>query len=286
MKIKLTIICMFLLSSSACSFDKMYVRLSTVVIESKIEALNHETDYEMVKQSLPGDLELLEGMLSHDPDNKKLNGIAARAYYSYAFGFMDEKDTDRASEMYYRSYSHGMRVLNSYGITRKLVNGPTDQFQTAVNKLNKNTLQALFWTALSWAKIIELNYDKLLGLMQMHKVVILMKRAQSLDEKFYMSGPTLFFAVYYGSRSPLLGGDYPLSERLFDKVRTENDSKLLLVDLLQAQYLENQRGNKKSYIKLLRFIVNSPDDLLPKNGLVNTIAKRKAGYLLKQKFID
>ena len=54
----------------------------------------------------------------------------------------------------------------------------------------------------------------------------------------------------------------------------------LIVDLLQAQYLERQRFDQSKFNSLLTRVIEAPEDLDPDLALMNQIAKRKAARLL------
>lgn len=267
---------------AGCSFNKMIVQLSMPIIEARIAALFQEDDYELVKASFPSNIKSLEGMLVNDPGNPQLHVYTAYAYYSYAFAFVEDEDRDRASRLYYRCMQHGKQGLQGYGIDEQLINGPTDELHQAIAEQDRESAEALFWTALCWAKIIEINRDQVLNVFQWHKAVMMMKKVQQLDNSIYLHGPDLFFGVYYGSRPPLLGGDYQLSEQYFDEARSATSNKLLIVDLLQAQYLERQRHDRQAFREKLRAIIAAPDTQIKEYTLVNVIAKRKARYFLEK----
>ena len=267
---------------NACSMAQMTVRMSMPMIEGGMTAMNRESDLTLAYAAMPANIELMEGMLVNDPGNAQLRAIAAQAYYGLAFGFVEDEDKPRAARFYYRGFLHGKRALLESGLQEKDFNGPLDTFEKALEGLDKNDLPALFWTTSNWAKWIDLNRDKAASLIQMPKVVMLMQRAYDLDENFFMAGPHLFFAVYYGSRAPMLGGNYQLSQQHFDKARAFNQNKLLMVDLLQAQYLDRQQFNQADFHRRLENIINAPDDLYPDQTLVNMIAKQKARQLLNK----
>ena len=108
-----------------------------------------------------------------------------------------------------------------------------------------------------------------------------MTRVLELQEDFYFGGAHMYFGVYYGSRAPVLGGNYKKSHQHFDKAREINNNKLLMPDLLQAQYLARQQLDHEDFEKRLTSVVNAPDDLYPEAALINQIAKRKAMLLLQ-----
>ena len=118
--------------------------------------------------------------------------------------------------------------------------------------------------------------------MQLPRATALMQRVLELDERFFHGSPHMYFGVYYGGRSPMFGGDFEKSEHHFDQARKINQNKLLVVDLLQAEYLERQRFNRENFHQLLSRIVDAPVDLLPELSLLNEVARRKAILLLNK----
>lgn len=278
--LKILLLVLVSITGTACSLNKMVVRLSMPVIEARISALFQEDDYEMVRLSFPSSIKSLESLLMNDPNNQRLHEFTAYAYYSYAFAFVEDEDRQRASRLYYRCLQHGKQALQQQGIDDRHINGPTDDLRQAIDKLDRQAAEALFWTALCWAKIIEFNRDQLLNILQWHKAVMMMEKVHKLDEHIYLDGPNLFFGVYYGSRSPLLGGDYALSEQYFRQARLASGETLLIADLLQAQYLERQRQDRAAFRRKLKAIINAPEGLSKKYALVNVVARRKAKFLL------
>ncbi|MBU1977654.1 MAG: TRAP transporter TatT component family protein, partial [Gammaproteobacteria bacterium] len=91
----------------------------------------------------------------------------------------------------------------------------------------------------------------------------------------------IFFGVWYGSRSPMLGGNFALSEMHFGKARNITQGKLLIADVLYAQYLAVQQGNRKAFHDKLTAVVDTPPDSFPEMALANAIAQHKAKNLLK-----
>lgn len=276
----------------ACSMAQLTVRASMPMIEGGISAMNSQTDLGLAAAALPANISLIEGMLVNDPGNADLHLYAAQAYYGYAFGFIEDgfntdgfnmtADPARAARLYEQGFQHAKQVLISQGLTEQALNGNLNSLQQHVNSLNKNAVPALFWAASNWAKAIDLNRDKAHNLAQLPKAVMLMQRVLELDEHYYMSGAHVFFGVYYGSKSPMLGGNYKLSEAHFNKANNANLNKLLVVKLLQAQYLERQRFNQQGFHDLLSHIINASDTLYPEQALINRISQYKASLLLNK----
>jgi hypothetical protein len=78
----------------------------------------------------------------------------------------------------------------------------------------------------------------------------------------------------------MLGGDFGRSEKHFQRAHEINNNKLLLVDLLKAEYLHRQQLDRQAFHNTLQKVLAADDDLYPAMALVNAIAKEKAAALL------
>ncbi|HHJ36081.1 MAG TPA: hypothetical protein ENJ87_09985 [Gammaproteobacteria bacterium] len=266
---------------SACSANKMMVSMSMPMIQGGIEAMNEEPDLQLAEDSMPANIGMLNGMLQLDPESIQLHIYAAQAYYGLSYGFNEDKDIERADKFYQRGLKHGLTALGLLGLKniRKL---SPDELEEQLQKLDEDAIAALFWTASNWAKWIDLNRDDAASLIQLAKPTAMMQRVLELDDTFYYGGAHMYFGVYYGARAPMLGGDFEKSRKHFERAREINDGKLLVVDLLQAQYLSRQMFDQTDFHQRLTFIIDAPEDLYPELTLLNNIAKRKARILLNK----
>jgi len=293
----LSLILFILTHLSGCSISELTVRASMPLIDGGIIAMNQQTDLEIAVSALPANISLIEGMLVKDPHNEALRIYAAQAYYGYAFGFVEdgfvedghisngsvvEGNPERAARLYQKGYLHAQQVLLDHGLSHSLLDGELEELQIAINTLSDDAVPALFWAASCWAKAIDLNRHNASDLAELPKAVMFMQRVLELDEHYYMSGAHVFFGVYYGSKSPMLGGNYQLSEEHFSIADQANENKLLIVKLLQAQYLERQRFNQQAFHDLLTQISQARATLYPEQALINEISKYKASLLLSK----
>jgi hypothetical protein len=269
------------LSLSACSMNKMMVDASLPMIEGGMDALLQEPDLQLAEDSLPANISMLNGMIQLDPENTRLHSYAAQAYYGISYGFNEDSDIDRAEKFYQRGLNHGLIALQLQGL-KDPENQAFSEFEQQLQKLGKDEVATLFWTAMNWAKLIDLNRDDTERLMQLPKPTAMMQRVLELDETFYYGSAHMYFGVYYGSRAPTLGGNFKKSEQHFDKAREITDGKLLVADLLQAQYLSRQRLDQKDFHDRLTKVIDAPEDLYPEATMLNQISKRKAKLLLNK----
>ena len=268
---------------SGCSMARLTVRASMPMIEGGIQALYMEPDLELAKSAFPPNIELMEGMLINDPENETLHTYAAQAYYGYAFGFIEDSDKTRASNFYYRGFRHGLKALHNYGLSADTFTGELNKIETDIKNLDNDAVAAMFWTASCLAKWIDLNRDNPHSIAELPKAVMLMEQVLTLDENYFLAGPHVFFGVYYGSRSPMLGGDFKKAEHHFNKARKFNANRLLIIDVLQAQYLARQQFDQPKFHQLLQSVVNAADNLYPEQALANSIAKNKAQLWVKRR---
>ncbi|MEN8213637.1 MAG: TRAP transporter TatT component family protein [Pseudomonadota bacterium] len=279
MRVTLILIASILLTS--CTVGSVLVRPTMPLIESGIEELNRETDLKKAEKTITGNLKILEGMIKLDPNNALLRTYAAQAYYALAYGFNEDTGPERASDLYQRGVQHGIKALELNGADN-LRDSTLADFNKEVGSMRNSDVAAMFWTAGNWGKWIDLHRDDPEAIAQLSRATALMQRVIDLEETFYYGGAHMYFGVYYGSRAPTIGGDFKKSKRHFDRAREITNGKLLIPDLLRAQYLARQQFERKRFHQLLTGIVDAPDDLMPELALQNQIAKRKAVLLLKK----
>ncbi len=252
------------------------------MIEGGMLALNRETDLELAAAAMPPNIELIEGMLINDPDNTSLRNYAAQAYYGYAYGFVEDDNPTRAASFYRRGLRHALYNLQQIGLNENIIDGELDQLEQALNDTDEDDVASLFWAASNWAKLIDHNRSEASSLADLPRARLIMQRVLELDEGYFLAGPHLFFAVYYGSRSPMLGGNYEKSEYHFNRAHELNRHQLLLVDLLQAEYLDRQKFDQQSFNQRLKQLINTEPSSNQDINLINNIARRKAVQLLEK----
>jgi len=133
---------------------------------------------------------------------------------------------------------------------------------------------------MNWFKQIDLNRTDPARLAQMSGAEKLMQRVFELQPGYYYGSPWLFYGVFYGSRPPMFGGDFLKSEQNFDRARAVSDNQLLIIDVLQAEYLERQRLDRQKFHQLLIHAIETPAGSFPEMELANQVARERARYLL------
>lgn len=267
----------------ACSLGQMVARTSESILDGSIDAMNRETDLELARAAIPANIKLIEGLVNEDPNNPALLANAAQALYGYAFGFVELDDPQRADALYGRGLNYGLRALSASGLGVDPRTATLDALDAALAGLGRDAVPALFWSASCWAKRIDLNRTDPQRIAELASAERLMQRVLHLQADFYYGGAYLFYGVYYGGRAPMLGGDYAKAEENFDRARAVTEGKLLMVDVLQAEYLERQRFDATRFEDLLNGVIATPVGHFADMALANQIARERARRLLDKR---
>ncbi len=266
---------------SGCSTGQLVARGASPLINNGVTAMNRETDLGLARASMPANLKMLEALLVADPGNTAYQVQAAMGFYGYTLAFVEPGEPERAASLYRRARTHALVALEHAGMSEALLAGDTATFERTLATLNAEAVPALFWTASTWGKWIELQLDDPVRLAELPRVEALMQRVLDLDETYYYGGAHLFFGAYYGGRAPMFGGDFARSAKHFDRAAAINHNQLLLVDVYRARYLLRQMGERGAFHSTLTRVVEaSVND--PELNLANTVAKQEAAALLAQ----
>lgn len=266
---------------SGCSTSQLVARGATPLIDNGVTAMNRESDLELARASIPANLKMLEALLLADPDNTAFRVQAATGFYGYALGFVEADDPARAVQLYRRAREHALVALDHAGISQATLTGDMTTLDQALAKLDASAVPALFWTASTWGKWIELQLDDPARLAELPRVEALMQRVLTLDETYYYGGAHVFFGAYYGGRAPMFGGDFSRAAKHFDRAAAINQNQLLLVEVYRARYLLRQMGEREAFHVTLSRVLNAEINR-PDFNLANALAKKQATALLAQ----
>ena len=265
-----------------CSTSQIVVRGAMPLMDGGLAAMNRETDLQLARDAIPATLKMLEGMSVQDPHNAELRLYLAQGFYGYSYSFVEQDAPDRAVALYTRGLDHAKAALASEGFAADPEHAPLDQLDRALDDADSRHVPALFWAASCMAKRTDVQRTDPLSIAQLARAARLMEQVLALDENFYYGGPHLFFGVYYGGRAPMFGGDYAKSERHFARGRAASAGKLLMGDVLYAEFLARQQLDRAAFHNKLTAVIAAPDDLFPEMAFANRVAKQRAQFLLSK----
>lgn len=270
------------LLAGGCTTGQLVVRGAMPLMDGGLEAMNRETDLELARSAIPATLKMLEGMALEDPGNVTLRLYAAQGFYGYSYSFVELDDPARAATLYTRCLDHAEAALHRQGFAADLEEAPQAALGSALAAAGARQVPALFWAASCMAKRTDVDRTDPRSIAQLTRAASIMGRVLALDENYYYGGPHLFFGVYFGGRAPMLGGDPVKAAHHFDQARAASDGRLLIADVLQAEFLARQLLDRQGFHDRLTAVLAAPDDLFPEMALVNQVAKARARQLLRQ----
>jgi predicted anti-sigma-YlaC factor YlaD len=278
-----------IISSSAC--------LRQVVVASAADALAssgtgggafaRDDDPELVGDALPFALKTMEALLDETPDHRGLLIGLAAGFVQYAQGFVLPRGRDadfaqsehirkRVRKLHLRGHRYGLRALE------------LDQpgFRAAVEKdavaavadLDKNSVDALYWSGAGLAAAISLSADDMSMVARLPWVDAFMQRALTLDADWGDGALHEFFITYEG-RSEAMGGSPQRAQQHFDRavVLTGGHKASPYVALVEAVAIKNQ--DKAMFDRLLDQALAIDLDANPDFRLANEIAQSQARWL-------
>jgi len=253
------------------------------IVEDGFDALTEESDLQFAEQALPANIKLLEVMLKNDPNNERLLKLCAEGYASYALGFVEDVDKERARIFYVRARDFGMRIIKQDAELAKAIDGSADDLKAALAKKSKDDVPGIFWTAFAMGSYLNITPTDPDAIASIAKIETMMNFVAEKDSLFYYGGAHLFLGTLYGSRTKFLGGDPEKSKKHFETAMRLNEGKFLMTQVYYAKSYAVQTLNDTLFEELLTQVDKASPDILPKFRLGNAIAKKKAKMLLARK---
>jgi hypothetical protein len=268
--------------AAGCSTQQLGVRAMAPTMRDLLARVNDQPDPQLVRDGVPSNLLLLDGLASIDPGNEDMATLTARAFCSYALIFVMDEDRDRAKLLFEQGRAHALRALDGEykDFAKAADEGDLESFGKAVAKVEKGDIAPLFWFGNCWAGAINSSKGSAKALVSLPKVEKVMQQAVKLDETYYFAGPRLFMGMYYASRPKALGGNPDESRKNFERAIELTDGHFLMTKVFEAQYYAVMVQDRDLFQSLLEGVLAAPDDVEKGQNLATRVAKEKAKKLL------
>lgn len=270
------------LLAAACAPSTVALRAAASLIERGRPAILRESDIQLAKETLPGQLKLLEALLESDPANPDLLGSLAEGWTGYAYLFLDEEDPARAAAFYRRAAGYGLRLLARRSAFHNLGGLTPDALAAALPFAEASDVRGLYWTASAWAGWANTAKSDPEALTALSKAVRLMERVLALNPSFDNSGPDLFFGVYFAARPKIAGGDTARALRHFEAALARTERRYLQAQVLMMRHYAVAELDEELFRRLGAEVAAADPAALPDARLVNEISRIKAKSLLEK----
>ena len=138
----------------------------------------------------------------------------------------------------------------------------------------------LFWSALAWAKSIQLASDGFEGAGNLTPVRTLADRVLELDETVFNGGALTLAAALRCALPDALGGESEQGKALFERALVVSERKNLTVQITYARVYALNQEDEALYRKLLEEVRDAPDHG-DRVRLGNTLSKQDALHFLE-----
>jgi len=288
---------MGLLTLMGCTPKTMMVGQVADLVNNGVMAFTRDNDLDLIEKSLPANIKLLETLLISSPEDDRLMTLLSQLYGSYAFGFVETrleagryhvssaegKDIDilkrQTSRYFNRGADYALSALeeNTPGVAEAFQKVTT--ISAYLNKLSVKDVAPLFWYGFNLGAWVNHHLDDVRIVSRAHVARQVMERVIELDPAFHNAGAHLFLMVYYGSRSPMMGGDQHRADDHYRELKSIAGDDYLLADLVYARFCLVQRQDRQGFVETMQRILGHPS-VASDVALYNAIARWRASIYL------
>lgn len=252
-------------------------------------AVDTLSDYEVANSVAFAGLAQFEGMHYLAPENENALFLLTKGWAGATFGFIEDameqvEDAEgesplfryhqaRARAGYERAIHYGLELLEmkNAGFAEAKRNDETMKAWLA-GFTDPEDAPNLFWTGYAWLAKTNVSKEEPAVVAELFIGVAMVEKSVALDPDYLYGTGTVALASYH-ARTAMAELDE--SKKMFDSVLQKTSGKLLMAKFQMATKYFCMKGDKASYEKLLKEIVDA-GDVFPEQRLSNTIAKRRA----------
>jgi predicted anti-sigma-YlaC factor YlaD len=261
--------------------------------------LTGESDPVLMAGFFPTALKLYEIMLAQNPGHSSLAVMTGSLYVMYANAFVQQgadmlnieeydlrlSELDRAKLHYLRGRDYvfsGLEILYP-GFTSDILSGDPDRIATAVGRLKKKDVNAVYWAGAGWLGAFSLDYLNPLFLASIIGAPAMLERAVELDPGYNDGAIWDILCAFYASALPEMGGDFGKALAAHEQAELYSGGKSISMWNTYAQSicipLQDSAGYDEALEKALAI---NPDDN-PSTRLASVIAREKTLWLIANK---
>jgi hypothetical protein len=227
------------------------------------------------KDGLQKAIDMLEALVTAEPEHQDALILLSRSYYFMADGYTDE--IEGKQPLFETGVYYGERAMAADASFKALIEQGKKKSE-AVSSLQKDDIMAIYWTASNLGK-----WAKSQGFSTLVKykgyVASMMGHALELDETAFYGGPPRYWGAFYAAAPGFAGGDMGKSKEMFEKTKAMNP-EYLGTYVLYADYYAKKAQEKDLFRSLLQHVLDTPADVLPEMLPEQNVEKQKAQRLM------
>ena len=274
---------------AGCSVKRTAVNIVGSALSSGGGVYVSDDDPELIREAIPFGLKTFESLLAVSPKHKGLLLAAASGFCAYAYLLQDEAerfdaiDLSRARTLNGRACKHYLRSRN-YALRGLELEHPNfiallkKDSVFALSQTIKGDVPFLYWAGASWAGALTAAKANLTLMGDLPLAGALVQRVVQLDETYEYGAAHEFLISYEGSR---LGGSSLQARKHYSRAIEISGGQRASAHLALAQSVTIREQNISEFKELMKAALAVNPDKVPQLRLLNTIARRRAGWMLK-----
>ena len=290
-------LCGVLLAVSGCSINRLAVRAVAGMLSGGGggggDAFTTEDDPELVGDALPFAMKLYESLLAADPENPDLLLATGRIFVMYANAYvqtpadmLDASEVELQAAMRVRAKRLFLRareyVLRGLELRRKGFRAALDggDLPAALALLKQDDADYLYWTSAAWMSAFSIDPFDMELLVTVPRPIAMLAQVNAWDSAYGGGAVHDIFVSVYGSLPADIGGSEARAREEFARSLELSKGSKAGPYLALATAISIKNQNAKEFRDLLGKALAIDLDAFPANRLENTLAQRRARWLL------
>lgn len=286
---------MAVLSWTGCAARASAVRATGSLAPYLAEALYDEPDFELARAAAYSSVTMLEALSRAVPGDADVATRLAEVLGGTAAHFLSEPaplpdaplrgedSLGRARELFRRGREAAGRAL---AIRRPVLGDPAMASvehlrDSLVREGDRDVIRTLFWYAFNWAGELEHSPPSVGRARDLSRVRLIVNRVVDVDHRYFHGVPVLLQAMLLCA-TPTETGRVPVEARaLFESAIAVSGGHLLLARVEYARLYSLPIGDRATFDREIRAVLDAPLEVLPGYRLLTVSAKRQAEALLR-----
>lgn len=287
---------LFLLAASpllnGCFIKSIAVNSVADGLAGQGDTWSSDNDPQLIRDAVPFSLKFMESILAATPRHVGLLTTLAQSFTEYGYAFIQsdafylgdqdyEKTKElnhRAKNLYVRARDYGLRGLDVRHdhFSDLLRKDP----KAAVAKADKDDMDLLYWTGLSWMAAIAIGKDDPELVSDVPQAEALIYRAYALNPDYDHGALHDFLITYEGGKPAMMGGSAKKAKEHFDRALELNHGQSASTYVNYAEAVDEKEQNREEFEDMLNKALAIDPDKNPPTRLVNLITQKRARWLL------
>src|SRR5665213_385092 len=279
---------------NGCFIKSLAVNSMADGLAGEGDTFSSDDDPQLIKDAVPFSLKFMESILAATPRHTALLTTLAQSFTEYSYAFVQCEadyiaDTDypkaremrvRAKKLYQRALGYGLRGLDTRHdhFSQMIMTDP----KTAVAKMDKDDVDLLYWTGVSWLAAISVGKDDPELVSDVPQAEALIYKALEINPDYDKGSLQEFLITYEAGKPVLMGGSVKKAKEHYDRALELNKGLSASTFVNYAEAVDEKAQNRQEFEDMLNKAIDIDVDQDKSTRLVNLIMQKRARWLLSR----